>query len=288
MESCTSPNPTKSLRSTAVTATKPDATKRQTLFTKLSECGTKPAFLSLVPGPLSDRYIPAVSKPNFPWPLQDLYDKRNLQLGYLELLSVCENVTVVLTEEMAEAVEQDTRSQSSSTLWFTYRAGRITASRMKSVCSTNVANPAQSLVKVIAYPEAFKFTTKATMWGCKHEKLAREFYCNNAVKSHVNFSVEDVGLMLNPKWPYIGASPDGMVNCDCCGKGVLERKCPYCHKNEGIIEASNDKKFCVSQREDGSYYLDHGHAYYYQVQTQIFVSKVHYCDFVVCTFPDDQ
>ena len=27
--------------------------------------------------------------------------------------------------------------------------------------------------------------------------------------------------------PRLGASPDGVVQCECCGNGVLEIKCPY-------------------------------------------------------------
>ncbi len=33
--------------------------------------------------------------------------------------------------------------------------------------------------------------------------------------------------------------------------------------------------------------MDTNHAYYYQVQTQLFLCDVEYCDFVVCTFSDE-
>ena len=104
--------------------------------------------------------------------LSSLKEPSYLQLNYLELLVKCESVTIDITREMAEKVEQATRSQSHSKLWFKYRAGRITASRMKAVCHTDLGNPAQSLIKTICYPEAFSFTTAATKWGCKHEKQA--------------------------------------------------------------------------------------------------------------------
>ena len=45
-------------------------------------------------------------------------------------------------------------------------------------------------------------------------------------KSHVNHSVDLSGVILNPDFPYLGASPDGIVNCSCCGVGCLEIKCP--------------------------------------------------------------
>ena len=78
----------------------------------------------------------------------------------------------------------------------------------------------------------------------------------------------------------MGASPDGIISCTCCGKGTLEIKCPYCHRGESVTDAAyEDHKFCLQLNSDGSLHLDHTHAYYYQVQTQLFVSDVEYCDF---------
>ena len=45
-------------------------------------------------------------------------------------------------------------------------------------------------------------------------------------------------------------------------------------------------KFCLKTADDGLA-LDHTHDYYYQVQTQLFVLNVEYCDFCVCTFSGD-
>ena len=38
-------------------------------------------------------------------------------------------------------------------------------------------------------------------------------------------------LQVSPKYPHLGASPDGLLTCTCCGDGLLEMKCPYrlCH-----------------------------------------------------------
>ena len=46
------------------------------------------------------------------------------------------NLSLEFTDEMAKSVESETRLQSKSKLWFKYRAGRVTASRMKAVCRT--------------------------------------------------------------------------------------------------------------------------------------------------------
>jgi hypothetical protein len=43
-----------------------------------------------------------------------------------------------------------------------------------------------------------------------------------------------VGLCLNPRYPQFGASPDGMVYCECCGRGCIEVKCTFLLKNMSI------------------------------------------------------
>ena len=49
---------------------------------------------------------------------------------------------------------------------------------------------------------------------------------------HENFKICDSGLVLDPDIPHLGASPDGLVSCDCCGEGCLEIKCPLCKKDQ--------------------------------------------------------
>ena len=63
-------------------------------------------------------------------------------MEYHDLLIACESVSGDITKEMADSVEKATRDQGNSKLWFKYRAGRVTASKMKSVCHTDPAKPA--------------------------------------------------------------------------------------------------------------------------------------------------
>ena len=89
-------------------------------------------------------------------------------------------------------------------------------------------------------------------------------------KYHDDFTVSEAGFFVDTEKPYIGASPDGIINCKCCGKGTLEVKCPYCYK-DGLPE--DDVGFCMVKKDD-SWALKRGHQYYYQVQLQIFVCRV--------------
>ena len=60
---------------------------------------------------------------------------------------------------------------------------------------------------------------------------------------------------------FIGASPDGLVECSCCGKGLLEIKCPYCIKEK--LPDEEFSGFCKSKHPD-KWGLKKDHAYFYQ------------------------
>ena len=46
-------------------------------------------------------------------------------------------------------------------------------------------------------------------------------------KKHSDFKISEVGLVLHLLYPFLGATPDGLVSCSCHGDGTLEIKCPY-------------------------------------------------------------
>ena len=60
---------------------------------------------------------------------------------------------------------------------------------------------------------------------------------------HQLFTVKESGLILDPMYPFVGASPDGVVTCICCGTRVLEIKYPYSCINKGLKEV-NEVKSC--------------------------------------------
>ena len=233
----------------------------------------KPVICSIV-SPFSDEFKPITPVNNLPPCLQDLYQPHNEELTYSELIAVCEQTKLSITEEEVATIEAATRNQSKSMAWFNQRAGRITASMMKSVCSTDPGNPAQSLIQRICYPDKNKFFSEATKWGCDHESSAKTAYINIMKESHRGFICNDSGLVVSTTHPFIGASPDGSIHCECCGPGVLEIKCPYC--------VCNDEPSSAPCLVNGK--LCRNHMYFYQVQTKLYVCSANYSDFVVGTF----
>ncbi|XP_051966455.1 uncharacterized protein LOC127632032 [Xyrauchen texanus] len=103
-----------------------------------------------------------------------------------------------------------------------------------------------------------------TSYGCKHEAQARGVYEKLMGREHAGFSCMDSGLWLNPKWPYMGSSPDGIVACDCHGTGICEIKCPHSHQDEANLRlCAGEKGFCLINDGD-NVMLDRTHDYYYQ------------------------
>ena len=252
-------------------------------YAELNKSGSKPIALSLVPEfahsyVLKSRTIPTIN---------DLFNKKYLDLSYPELLKVCKEVKIEVSRDQIDQVERDTRSQAKGNNFFKHRAGRIGASQSKAACQTNPALPSQSLIQSICYPELNKLNTEAIRHGCKHEQDAINAYENAMKQKHVNFKVVKCGLIINKKYPWIHASPDFLCSCDCCGEGCGEVKCPLCVENcdfEGYILKPSS---CLEKDSTGSFKLKEAHQYYYQCQQQIFTSKKWYCDFVVCAFDHD-
>ncbi|XP_074651564.1 uncharacterized protein LOC141906221 [Tubulanus polymorphus] len=178
---------------------------------------------------------------------------------------------LAITDEQIQNVEMLTWKQSESPVWFSHRAGRITASILKFVTRTSIDKPSRlSLIKRICYPKAYSFSTKATRWGCKHEETARSNYEQLMNQTHINCKVKESGFYIDKCYPFLGASPVGVVPCDCCGIQLIEIKCPFCLRDKTAEEAaSNDHNFCMEIDSNGALTLKRDHAYYYQIQTQL-------------------
>ena len=138
-------------------------------------------------------------------------------------------------------------------------------------------------MNAICYPETTKFTTKATTWGCKHEQDALKMYEAQIKALHENSNITHCGLYISYNHPLLGATPDALVECVCCGKEVVEVKCPLCAEMSSFEElACGRPAFCLEKcKTSGKLHLKHSQEYYYQCQLQLFITERAYCDFVV-------
>ena len=258
----------------------PSEEEMNSFYAELNKCKFKPIALSLVPPfaesfVLKSREIPTV---------QDLSDPEYQHLEYPELLLVCLEKEIVLSEEQRLQIEEDTRSQSQGANFYKHRAGRIGASQSKLASHTNPALPSQSLIQSICYPELNKVFSKATMHGCKHEGLAISAYEHVMKQKHINFKIVKCGRFINKEYPWLHGTPDFLCSCDCCGEGCGEVKCLFCIENcdfESYVSKSSSR---LRKDSFGNVWLKKEHHYFYQTQQQLFTVERKYGDFVVCAF----
>jgi hypothetical protein len=105
----------------------------------------------------------------------------------------------------------------------------------------------------------------------------------NAIKEYVarnpGIVIEKCGIFLSTAYPYLGATPDGLIGSD----GIVEVKCLPSVKDRKLLDVINDpasKDICLEEFM-GQLRLKKQHNYYYQVQGQLQLSMKSYCIFIV-------
>ncbi len=122
--------------------------------------------------------------------------------------------------------------------------------------------------------EPKQLSTPPILHGKKYENRAIEKF-----EKCFDVNVKKNGLFVNPKYPFLGASPDGLVLNDA----LVEVKCPFTGRNCNI---SPGKGFDFLTFDDDSVTLKRNHKYYYQVQGQLGLCQRKYCYFIVYTHCD--
>lgn len=92
-------------------------------------------------------------------------------------------------------------------------------------------------------------------------------------------SITTICQFLHITWTstQLGASLDGIVQCESCGLGCVEISVKILVKMVECIRVCLEKKYMFSV----SYHSDQNQLCYYQMQLQMFVTKIKYCDFVI-------
>nr|KAG5706752.1 hypothetical protein BaRGS_007255 [Batillaria attramentaria] len=192
---------------------------------------------------------------------------------------------MTVTEDEAERLEAASRGNEMFDQWFEYRQGRITASKMGKVCNKAIRQP-DPLFDILQMSDFNSENDEGCAWGKSHEEDALREYEKIMREGHTGFKFTRSGLVINPKYPHLGATPYGIVECDCHDKGVLLIKCPYKHRGTAPCQVGHNY-FCLVPHQKTtpvcSSKLSKKHNFYYQAQGLMAVCKVSYCDFVCWT-----
>ena len=193
--------------------------------------------------------------------------------------SFIEHVKNKFGEKECNEISLLTEGQNSNINWYKYRSGRVTASLVHNVVKYRGNDLNNYIVKDIM-SEGQGVSTAAMEYGKERESLARELYQLKFQTDHDQFSIELPGLLVNHKYPHIGASPDGKVRCKCCHSGLIEIKCPYKYRSKSVQEICNEN-YHVYLGSSGEMKLKQTSPWYYQIQCQLAVSELAWCDFVL-------
>lgn len=94
----------------------------------------------------------------------------------------------------------------------------------------------------------------------------------------MNMKIRACGLFLDETIPFLGASPDGIIESDT----ICEIKCPISAFKTGLEKAIAEKKVTFYKKtKTGTYVVNKEHDWYYQVQGQLHVTKAEKCIFGV-------
>ena len=77
-------------------------------------------------------------------------------------------------------------------------------------------------------------------------------YISSAATNHEGLQIQEAGLFVDTKRPYLGASPDGIISYNYCGKGVLKVKCPFCIKKR-LPRDLDETDFCMTSRMENGF-----------------------------------
>lgn len=221
--------------------------------------------------------FPGISKT----PIFQTFDSANVRAitndhDYFEMshedhfLKICKLSEI--SEKDRNDIELYTRGQSKNDRWFEEREKRIQSSNFHRVCTatdrTNLNNLATSYVQGHSLKQ-----TEAMRHGNQFEKEAIHKY-----ETDNNVSVQSCGIFVSRSLPFLGASPDGVVDDYL----IVEVKCPFSAKNKKITSVTVP----YLKETSGNLTLSTKHPYYYQIQGQLFCAERKYCDLIIYTLTD--
>ena len=203
------------------------------------------------------------------------------------------NNSVKVDLDKAFKIESSTRNQSDSHAWFTHRQYRLTASNFGKVLKRKKED-CSKLVSTMTTCTMNNLNVSSLRYGRENESLVAKYYVQFQEKyGHAGIQIFPCGLVVNPLYSWLGASPDRIVfdptsnppygrleiKCIESGKGMTPLQTYYA-KREPIL--GKKKPFCLVKQDD-NLILIQNHCYYDQAQGQCAVSGLKWNDFVLMT-----
>lgn len=237
------------------------------------ETGMKTGLSFILPQQITSKELPLVDsnpnkdKQNSRWKM--VSPNKSLPLSLEEIKLKGERTKQRLLSSAVDRTEimQQTVDQHQSVTWYDVRQPRITASRCKRCLLKPSTSPTKAIAELLSYNTPVQ--TKAMRDGIASEASIIKRY--ELISGNV---VQGTGFWISSTHPFLGASPDGIVNKSC----LLEVKKVNSREGESFEETLCRLGIYKRGRE---LQINTNHKYYYQIQQQLFCTDYNVCHFVV-------
>lgn len=174
----------------------------------------------------------------------------------------------LLTADRA-AIERNTILQRDSSEWLEIRKNIITASNFGPICKRKISKDTAPLVKNILYKKNLSHVA-AIAHGIENEQQALQ-----KIQMQENVSIEPCGLFIDQEYPFIGATPDGLIGDEM----IVEVKCPFSASKIGFKKATEENKIQVLKfsKKTQSITINKKSDWFFQVQGQLRVTGRQKC-----------
>lgn len=175
-----------------------------------------------------------------------------------------------VTPEQKSHIEEQTRDQANCEAWYRHRKPRITASKCKRAFLKPTTSPTKAMKEIMGMNSTV--STSFMKDGQLSECGIIENY--SEIKG---VKVSKCGLFISEQYPFLAASPDGLVGAD----GLVEAKKIHPRENETLHQALLRLHICKPCQENpGELVVNENHRYFFQVQQQLLCTPRSWGDFV--------
>ena len=107
--------------------------------------------------------------------------------------------------------------------------GKIAANKPYRVMTNSSGTETQPSISLLCDIMMYKNKDMSSMlpikYGLKHEATSISAYLKKFEETHRADEVVRPGFLTHRKYPYIRASPDAIISCDCHSFNIIEIKC---------------------------------------------------------------
>ncbi|KAJ8869545.1 hypothetical protein PR048_028536 [Dryococelus australis] len=163
--------------------------------------------------------------------------------------------SLVKSDEQRQAMKRSTVMQQYSGEWLEERRKLLTSSNFGTVCKHKPHTGCENLVKQMLYGKCLQ--TQQMIFGQTNERTAiRE------LERKENIVLQCCGLVTDKNMPYLGSSPDGLIE----NNGVVEVKCPWSAAEMTPEEALTAGKITVLKQTKNGIIINKTRSWFYQIQ----------------------